>query len=294
MFSAEGMIALPDALVEIRLASMRRIDTENDATSERKDLISDDDTDEILWKFIYTSQRAWLVDPQGHCVRVSLAFLVRTMRFHDDDEYLDGLGVVIRRYPRLPLAAWRKINVTMLVALLASLLGCAFMLYVFPIRLGFELSIILLLGFFGISALISVVFTLSHYLGMGDDRHSIPKSALGRTLVFSRGDLHNFLDFTFPKTSPQPIDETADAGSSLRFDTGVPKAESTVADEKDGTRYIVRAWNAGERFTKDDMKAFLTAPSHPKRLSIRGFGRAWDAARTEVPELGKPGRRTDK
>ena len=58
--------------------------------------------------------------------------------------------------------------------------------------------------------------------------------------------------------------------------------------EKAVARQIVDSFDRGEKFTRSEFLDLKT--SHGMR--VRAFGRAWERAREERPEIGRPGRRT--
>lgn len=84
-------------------------------------------------------------------------------------------------------------------------------------------------------------------------------------------------------------------GFSLVFpEDALPKllsSEDTETDslisEKEATNQIIRAFDIETKFTRADIGKL-----YQHSLSVRGFGRAWDAAREQLPDLGKPGRKS--
>lgn len=302
MFSPDGFISLPDAIWKIRIASMKRVEAENGAATNGSDPISTRDAYDVLWDFVGRRQRAWLIDAQGGAVRVSQQFLANALTVEGQMRYVDALGVVSKRGVMPGIEVWKKANWFIWLSILCSTCGaavCFFALYALDLVMGRAESFALILGPIAIGVLLSCSdIALSHL--RQKYRFGIPKAAVGRTLAFDRAEFLMFLCFKFPaNTATQENESAIQASESATAENPDPFCEtasngdSTVGAERDGTRYIVKAWNDGERFTKADMKAILTAPEHPRRLSVRGFGRAWDSAREQIPEIGKPGRKSD-
>lgn len=63
--------------------------------------------------------------------------------------------------------------------------------------------------------------------------------------------------------------------------------ESSLS-EKEAAKRIVKAFDDGQRFTRSEMNSL-----YQHSLSARGFGRAWDFAREQRPQLGRPGRKAN-
>ncbi|NVK48037.1 MAG: hypothetical protein HWE33_17255 [Rhodobacteraceae bacterium] len=271
MFHNDGQLCALDCIQEIATRFPEQINSRQQAQ-------------EVFREFVSLSDRAWLIGVSGEKVEVGRSFLAEITTSEFPSPYIGPDGLTRRRYPVSLLSDLQKkflkagllgIGTALAILLLYRLPQILYSQSHFAVeqpRLPLEWALISLGQ--GITSTLVIGLLLAwayvRWVSYTNARQfALPDRLLGLSLVFDRQELNDFLN--------------------TAFETASHSERATVANERAATEYILRSYRENNRIRKADLQAILCAPKYIRRVSVRGFNRAWDKAREAEPKLGKPG-----
>jgi hypothetical protein len=274
MFHTTGKICALDCIQEIAIR------LSNEITSREQ-------AGDIFKEFVNEIGHGWLIGVNGECVEVGPSFLSDVVDTQVESVYLGPDGITRQRYPSDAISRPQRLVLrnSLCGAIIGISLYCLYRLanalysHLFSngetrrLPLGWDLITISQTFFLTLVTTLVLVWIYSRFASYSHVKpYILPKPLIGLSLVFDRQELDQFLN--------------------QRCDTSEAPTKITKANEKAATEYILRSYRDNPRVTKADLRAILCAPNHAKRVSVRGFNRAWENATEVEPALSKPGRKS--